>query len=307
MRPSLALAKDIAGFSHAKLVTVSKSAVTNPQRRPASTTYVHQSSELSKALSHLAARAYFCDATPAYTAGLTNWANLVYEFEEVREYVFDQQPGFHSTARRLKLLKNMYPAKVRRNFPFSGGSQNGLSSRPLILKRLPSRHAVEALVANYMHTFEKIYRLLHPPTFQEELSRFWQNPTQESDAWISQLFIILSLSCQSAPQHVMDAAGSSRGRLVSTFLESSEVILMHSSFLDFPDLTVIRTLCMMAIAKDLDIATVKASGGLWALLGLIVRLAMSISLHRDPTLFPTTSVLEAEMRRRVWYTILLLD
>jgi len=45
----------------------------------------------------------------------------------------------------------------------------------------------------------------------------------------------------------------------------------------------------------------------WLLISLILHLAMRMGYHRDPDHFPGISPFEAEMRRRIWTTILQLD
>jgi hypothetical protein len=42
----------------------------------------------------------------------------------------------------------------------------------------------------------------------------------------------------------------------------------------------------------------------WISTGSLVHSAMQIGLHRDPKHLPAISVLQAELRRRIWYTVL---
>lgn len=53
--------------------------------------------------------------------------------------------------------------------------------------------------------------------------------------------------------------------------------------------------------------TTDASEDIWFLLALEVNLAMRMGYHRDPSHFPEISPLKAEMRRRLWTTVLLGD
>ena len=45
----------------------------------------------------------------------------------------------------------------------------------------------------------------------------------------------------------------------------------------------------------------------WPLAGLLIRVAISIGLHRDPLHFPYVPAFEAEMRRRLWWALCLAD
>lgn len=42
----------------------------------------------------------------------------------------------------------------------------------------------------------------------------------------------------------------------------------------------------------------------WISAGALVRMAMQMGLHQDPNIIGDMSVLQNEMRRRLWYTIL---
>lgn len=50
-----------------------------------------------------------------------------------------------------------------------------------------------------------------------------------------------------------------------------------------------------------------ADTGIWVLLGMIVQLAMRMGYHRDPKHFKGITPLAAEMRRRVWASVIQLD
>ncbi|KAI9738423.1 MAG: hypothetical protein M1834_008926 [Cirrosporium novae-zelandiae] len=242
----------------------------------------------------------------ARISGATHWAKLVHEFEEARPYAFGLVPEYSDTFRRVKDLKYLYPPRRSRNFPF-GDSITGMWSKSLVLQFLPNRATVEMLVENYMNTFERTHRLFHPSTFRAELSKFWDNQEETSDAWLSQLLMMLSLSCQSAPQSAFDGLDDDRTGLAEKCLDAAEATFKRSPFMTYPDVAVVRTLCMMAVAKAMDIVTLDDSGSLWMLMGFIVRLAMSMSLHRDPKWFHGMPAFEAEMRRRIWTTIVFLD
>jgi hypothetical protein len=45
----------------------------------------------------------------------------------------------------------------------------------------------------------------------------------------------------------------------------------------------------------------------WVLMGILVRLAMKMGIHRDPSHYPNISAFDGEMRRRLWQTVFQLD
>ncbi|GIJ90088.1 hypothetical protein Asppvi_009038 [Aspergillus pseudoviridinutans] len=68
---------------------------------------------------------------------------------------------------------------------------------------------------------------------------------------------------------------------------------------------VLETL-MLYIAVEVVLRS-DAEIGIWILLGTIVQLAMHMGYHRDPHRFPSMSPFTAEMRKRVWATVVELD
>jgi hypothetical protein len=63
----------------------------------------------------------------------------------------------------------------------------------------------------------------------------------------------------------------------------------------------------MVLARMLEIVKGSTSSQIVSLLGFVTRLAMSMQLHRTARLFPAMPAFEAELRRRIWVTIQLLD
>ncbi|ROV99924.1 hypothetical protein VMCG_06160 [Cytospora schulzeri] len=242
-------------------------------------------------------------------SGLTNWATLMEELGDVKRYVFDQDARFHKTYSRITAIKDLYPTPSSYNFPFS---DNHLDTSTLaqgaILEHLPPRTLVLDLVDNYMATYEKSHRLLHPAQFQRELLDFYAAPEDAPANWVAQLLMMLALSTKSAPQRLVDMLEkSTRDSISRNFLQWAEAFLRRSPYVNLPDLCTVRTLCMMAIAKGLDVDTPAHSRGLWGLVGFVVRLAMTMVLHRDPSSYSEIPAYVAEMRRRVWSTVMFLD
>jgi hypothetical protein len=52
---------------------------------------------------------------------------------------------------------------------------------------------------------------------------------------------------------------------------------------------------------------VDASTGSWILIGVIIRIALRMGLHRDPSHWPHIRPLQAELRRRLWITLYQMD
>ncbi|ROW18216.1 hypothetical protein VPNG_00048 [Cytospora leucostoma] len=250
-------------------------------------------------------------ASPIYmNTGLTHWAKLIEELGDVKMYIFDQDEEFHESFAKLTAVQSLYATQsMSYNYPFGDYQLDSpLPSHCALLERLPPRALVVDLVDNYMSTYEKTHRLLHPPQFQRELEEFYAAPQDVPVAWVAQFLMMLALSTISASQHLTGMLGASiRDDISRNYQKWAAAYLRQSPYMNAPDLCSIRTLCMMTITKGLDIDTPAHARGAWALVGFIVRLAMSMFLHRDMASYSEITAYEAEMRRRVWGTIVFLD
>lgn len=96
--------------------------------------------------------------------------------------------------------------------------------------------------------------------------------------------------------------GASRDDILAQYRFALEQSLAKAKFLDTSDVTVIQafTLFLIVVRRHDE------SHFCWALTGLLIRIAQGLGLHRDGTHFKLAP-LETEVRRRLWWAILMLD
>lgn len=177
-----------------------------------------------------------------------------------------------------------------------------------VLKRmadiLPMQKSVcDRLLEAYIGTSEGLYRVVHVPTFRAEYQAYWDGQ-RCSDGFLPQLLCMLAIGSRfetesrglghdrSEGVHVPTACAlvrswldSLRGKqLVDVGTLLAEVLLLHAQ--------------RMITPRYQDS---------WTQLGVIVRMAMTMGLHRDPSEFPQISPFAAECRRKLWYTIMDMD
>ncbi|KAL2423266.1 hypothetical protein ABEF95_000788 [Exophiala dermatitidis] len=228
------------------------------------------------------------------------------QFEELAPFMFgkdkDKHPGFEfdQLSQKLRALKRFYPIRANRNYPFRSLSTTELWTKEHVRSIVPHRDVADRYIQNYLDTFEKTHPMLHVPSLREEINLFSRTPTALGHEWLSQFLIMLALGCPRGER-------LAHPQVVNSFLEGAEACLMQSQFLAKPTLTSIRVMVMMTLAKQIDMVAFDDSGGVWAYLGLVVRLAMSMGLHRHSRWFVSMSPFEAEMRKRVWVTLVFMD
>ncbi|CZR41461.1 uncharacterized protein FPRO_11050 [Fusarium proliferatum ET1] len=169
---------------------------------------------------------------------------------------------------------------------------------------LPKKTVCDRLVASYVDTSETIYRIVHLPMFMEQYNLFWEGKIQ-SEYFLPQLLSLCSLASRfetkskglgnerSDGVHIPTACA-----LVRTWLDS----LRGKQLVEFE---VLQVEVLLLHAQRMITSRIQDS---WTSLGSIVRMAMTMGLHRDPSEFePRIPIYFSEMRRRLWFTILDMD
>lgn len=155
----------------------------------------------------------------------------------------------------------------------------------------------DILVALYFKSSESIYRILHIPSFQQEYNQYWLQPQAANPVFILKLLLVMSIGVVlyqgSDAQHYRNEAKkwvfAAQAWLSSPFEKGR----LHTS--------AVQLQCLLLLARQ-DLAL----GGdlVWISAGSLLRTAIQMGYHRDPKLLPKMSVLQAEIRRRLWATIL---
>lgn len=154
---------------------------------------------------------------------------------------------------------------------------------------------------------EPIYRLFHPQQFEEELNTFWIDSSQCTNEWLSQFFMMLALGYRTTPDHTLSSIGRLPEDLSDRFLHAAQFFLGRSPYLSAPTLTSVRIMCLVVIAQMLGIVKGAEMSQSLSVMGFLSRSAMTLQLHRSPSLFQGLTQFDAEMRKRVWTTVQLLD
>ncbi|KAE8149105.1 putative C6 transcription factor [Aspergillus avenaceus] len=169
---------------------------------------------------------------------------------------------------------------------------------------LPHRRVADELVRLYLSTFETTYRILHVPTFLRQYEGYWTSQEPTDMVFIAKLLAVMAASsCFFSPstrlneKDTLHSAAGSWILAVQSWIASINV----SSTIDF---NLLQIQCILILARQAD-----ATDGdvVWISSGSLIRSAMMVGLHRNPSHFPKMTKFWAEMRRRLWATVLELD
>lgn len=177
---------------------------------------------------------------------------------------------------------------------------------PAQLDNTPPKEICDQLIDAYMRNFEGIFRILHIPTFMDEYCMYWRNPPTEKTAFVIQLHLVMAIGAGFYDRKFSLKATACQ------WINEAELWLVcpneKSRLLNIPGVQVMLLLQPARWVAGLN------SDLTWISSGAMLRMAMSIGLHRDPTHvikmrrapspLPKITFLQIELRRRLWATVL---
>ncbi|OJJ59267.1 hypothetical protein ASPSYDRAFT_105414, partial [Aspergillus sydowii CBS 593.65] len=162
---------------------------------------------------------------------------------------------------------------------------------------IPPREECDELVRCYLRTFEGVYRVIHVPSFWSEYEEFWTRSETDSETspFLVKLVLILAIGTVFRPSDRNDVYAQQ----VQKWIYAAQWWLAGPTDKSTANLDGLQAICLLLIAR-------KACGlgsSPWLSTGSLMRAAMAMGLHRSPTNFSSLSKLAAELRPRLWATV----
>ena len=180
-----------------------------------------------------------------------------------------------------------------------------------IMAAIPPRPLVDRLVSKFFASIEEASMIIHGPTFFKEYDHFWSFPQETSMPWVSLLFGMMCLALlydQSTPDEYNDLRKVQPilepNLRVQVYREKAAQCLMLCQYIKGGPY-IIEALLLYLHIEYLRGGDPQNSA--WMIFGIIVRLALRMGYHRDASAFPKISPFHAEMRRRGWTIIRMMD
>jgi hypothetical protein len=160
---------------------------------------------------------------------------------------------------------------------------------------LPPKDVADQLVDGYLRTTETIYRILHTPSFKQDYDALWVSGTKPDPSFIVQLKLVLAIGAS-----FYDEQYSLRASAIRWVFEA-QTWLSAPVFKSRLSLDSLQTNLLFLIARE----TAAVGGELICIsAGSLLRSATCMGLHRDPAHLSNMTTFAAEMRRRLWNTVL---
>ncbi|KAI9732085.1 MAG: lactose regulatory protein lac9 and GAL4-like protein [Cirrosporium novae-zelandiae] len=167
---------------------------------------------------------------------------------------------------------------------------------PLSIIQMPdsaaSRQVTSSLIDAYFRSYHTTYPFIHEPTFRAQYNELIKRP--EKHAWHMLLNSVLALGAWTT--------GNENSNLDDAFYREARRYSEDESIFESGSIAMVQALLLLSnYAQKRN----RPNTG-WNYLGLAVRMAVSLGLHRE---FPdwNISLLQKEMRRRVWWGLFIFD
>jgi hypothetical protein len=169
---------------------------------------------------------------------------------------------------------------------------------PDFKSHMPSRETADRLVQIYFGTFESTYRILHRGFFYREYEQYWKDPMAAKDSFTLKLLLVLAIGTAFYDDA---ASGNALRSLAPQWIYAAQAWLSAPHQKARLNLVGLEVQCLLILARQ---SHSLENDFLWTSVGTLMRNAMSMGFHRDPSHFPKISVFHAEIRRRMWATII---
>ncbi|CAG5159721.1 uncharacterized protein ALTATR162_LOCUS5660 [Alternaria atra] len=187
------------------------------------------------------------------------------------------------------------------NFPFGSPESRPYASRERVQSILQTSTPDAALyVEAYFRVYNPSLPVLDLSAFTLKMKSFYDSQDIADPSWLAQYFVVLGLGAYATTRNDVAA---------SEYFYASEACLAKTSYMYRPLTIHINTLCLMVMAKSVAYATCWALDTSWNVMGLVVRLSMTMMLHKDwmPGLQEPAIACERQIRRLLWAAVVYLD
>ncbi|KAF2490666.1 hypothetical protein BU16DRAFT_160062 [Lophium mytilinum] len=233
--------------------------------------------------------------------GQTHWTNAAHEFKKIGEFL-SSESGNSTDDEVVRCLKAEIRASLQKCKLLAKSMKTTRPSRcfsfPAPIFSATEKDLADQMAHLYTSRFESAFRILHMPSFRNEYEEYWRNPSEAAGALQFKVQLVIAI-------------GSSLHREACEIAKirsaACEWVYAAQNWLSGPlekdrvSISGLQVQCLLFLARQ----TLAISGDLtWIAIGTLINTAMQMGLHRDPKHFVKMSVLQGEVRRRLWATIM---
>ncbi|PWY80876.1 hypothetical protein BO94DRAFT_558276 [Aspergillus sclerotioniger CBS 115572] len=167
-----------------------------------------------------------------------------------------------------------------------------------IYHSLPDLQVVNESIRLYFTTFETCYRVLHYSSFMAEYENSLINPKGSESSILLQALLVVAIA---GPFFENIDARNDVAAKAHTWIHTAQTWLSAPLEKDRLTLRGIQVHCLLLLARQVNRV---GADLIWISAGSLLRMAMQMGLHQDPTFMGEMSPKRRETRRQLWYAIL---
>ena len=181
-----------------------------------------------------------------------------------------------------------------------GYSSTNVDLRPLH----PPASQIPFLWQVFQENVDPLVKILHIPTTDKMIRDMQEDTDSMTPAKEALMFSIYYAAITSMEgDEVQSTFNARKPALIKQYRFALEQALAKAQLFISPDMVVLQAFVLFLVLVRRDDDTRFS----WMLTGLAIRIAYSMGLHRDGAHFPDLTPYEIEMRRRLWWSICILD
>lgn len=229
------------------------------------------------------------------------------QFSEAKEFIYQsaRDSSLVGLAKEVQFLQNKSQIAIS-----TPESISGLDSFPelrALLNDLPSKAACDHLVQVYTQNFEKVFRIVHVPSFIRDYAFFWTGE-DHSVSFLSMFVPLLTAVMCVAIMHNPSSPNPGDSPAWE-YLKRPAVSNVQAWLQKLPrkhkiEFATLQTEALLFLSRKLRSVS---SEELWKASGSLIRSAMTMGLHVNLSTTSALSPFQAECRRRLWITVVEMD
>lgn len=240
------------------------------------------------------------DDHAVYT-GSSHWVTLLEDIQCLKDELSVEDPNSNAPRPEYTLLNNnlipeelpTHRMSLLRSAPYLAKEQ--------ILAMIPQRKIVDRHISYFFNTFDIGPFILPRTKFLTEYAKFWRNPSAAPVMWVGLLFSIMSISALLQQQ---DVGALESQHMLETYRSLTIHCLIAGDYLRPGSYTIETLILYYTVEQHVNSDHSIES---WIFIAVIIRIALRMGLHRDPSHWPNIRPLQAEVRRRVWISLYQMD
>ncbi|KAJ5278885.1 hypothetical protein N7478_004257 [Penicillium angulare] len=235
---------------------------------------------------------------------------LLNQFPEAKTFINQSltDSSLVGLAKEVQFLKNKSQTLAETPESFTGPGMETFPELQELKSNLPSKSVCDRLVAIYQRNFEKVHRILHVPSFVRDYNNFWAQSGQD----ISFLSMFLPIVTSVLLVSVVFDGQSPSSPYSSTdwdYLYHNAIAAVQAWMQKLPrkqktEIATLQVGALILLARQLHL---RPPEEIWSESGSLVRSAMVMGLHVNISQWKGSTPLHAELRRRLWITIVEMD